>query len=70
MSESKFETAIRHTRNLGRRAIHCAGHWIIEQAGATLRARCSLCGESRLDLGRSLTGAQYQLTAESRGETS
>lgn len=70
MPPSRIETAIRHTRNLGRRAINCAGHWVIEQAGASLRARCSLCGENRQFLGRSLTGAQHLLAAESRGDGS
>jgi hypothetical protein len=70
MTSSKIETAIRHTRNLGQRAIRCAGHWIIEKAGPSLRARCSLCSETRLDLGSSLTGAQYRLAAESRSEGS
>jgi hypothetical protein len=69
MPISRIETAIRHTRDFGRRAINCAGYWIIEQTGPSLRARCSLCGEGRPYIGRSFTDAQHQLAAESRVET-
>lgn len=70
MPPPRIETAIRHTRNLGRRAIHCAGYWVIEQAGRSLRARCSLCGENRAYVGRSVTDAQFRLAAEARSESS
>ncbi len=66
MGPSIVETSIRHTRHLSGRTINCGGHWLLEQAGQELRARCSLCGERREFLGRSITYAEHQLAAEQR----